>query len=236
MKNRNWFWGIFFILATIVLIASQFGTFGTVGFWPLLGTILLIALMVSFIMHRGAWGIFIPLALIYMIWQKPLGLFYLSPWILIIAGILLTIGFGLLFSRKPSHHGNGDCHGGYRPESKISEDTNNENRPSINVSFGGITRYLHADALEYANFACSFGSLEVYFDDVTVSPNGAEVVLDCSFGSIKLYIPRNWEVTDQTSSSMGGLSFAGATRREEGSPRITLSGKISMGGVEVHYI
>ena len=67
MKNRNWFWGIFFILATIVLIASQFGTFGTVGFWPLLGTILLIALMVSFIMHRGAWGIFIPLALIYMI-------------------------------------------------------------------------------------------------------------------------------------------------------------------------
>lgn len=236
MKNRNWFWGIFFILATVVLIASQFSVFGTVGFWPLLGTILLVAVIISFIMHRGAWGIFVPLALIYLIWQQPLGLYYLAPWILIVAGILLTIGFGLLFHKKPHHHGHWESHGGCRPESKVSESTEDENNPSIHVSFGGITRYLHATALQRANLSCSFGALEVYFGDVTVHPDGAELMLDCSFGSIKLYIPRSWRVVDHTNSSMGALDFKGASNVEQSAPPVTISGKISMGGVEVCYI
>ncbi len=236
MKNRNWFWGIFFILATVVLIASQFSVFGTVGFWPLLGTILLVAVMISFIMHRGAWGIFVPLALIYLIWQQPLGLYYLSPWILIVAGILLTIGFGLLFHKKPYHHGHWDSHGGCRPESKVSESTEDENDPSIHVRFGTITRYLHASALRRASFSCSFGALEVYFDDVTVHPDGAELCLDCSFGAIELYVPKNWNITDRTSAGMGGLDFKGAPRITEDSPSVTLTGRVSMGGMEVRYI
>lgn len=236
MRNRNWFWGIFFILATVVLIASQIWTAGTVGFWPLLGTILLIALMVSFIMHRGAWGIFVPLALIYMIWQQPLGLFYLEPWILIVAGVLLTIGFGILFHRKPYFHHSCDSAGGYRPESKVTENTENENNLSISVSFGNITRYLHASAFERACLTCSFGALEVYFDDVAVNPGGAEIDVDCSFGSIEIYVPKNWRVVSQTSAGMGGLKFTGTPRLEETSPQVMLNGKISMGGVEVHYI
>ncbi|MEA5003777.1 MAG: hypothetical protein VB081_09785, partial [Christensenella sp.] len=243
--NRNWFWGIFFILATVVLIASQLVPFGNMGFWPLLGAILLIAVIVQCIMHRGAWGIFVPLALLYMIFQGPLALPYLEPWILIVAGILLTIGFGILFYKRPrydDHFSHSHCshghhsHGSHHREGTISEDMQNENRPSINVSFSGTTRYLQADALEYAHLSCSFGSLEVYFDKVTVSPNGAEIYVDCKFGSIELYVPRNWKILNSTHTGMGGLNFTGTPHHDEASPNVTLSGNVSMAGIEIHYI
>ncbi len=222
-------------MATVVLIASQLVPFGSIGFWPLLGAILLVAVIVQLIMSRAAWGMFVPLALLYMIFQAPLKLPFLQPWILVVAGILLTIGFGILFHKRPRHTGS-YSHGGCRPEGTACEDTSDENRPSINVSFSGTTRYLRAGALEYANLSCSFGSLEVYFDQVQISPNGAEIFVDCKFGNIELYVPKNWQVSNGTHAGMGSLSFTGTPYHEASSPHVTVSGNISMAGVEVHYI
>ena len=36
MKNRNWFWGFFFLLSAVFVIASQIGSFGQIGFISIL--------------------------------------------------------------------------------------------------------------------------------------------------------------------------------------------------------
>jgi hypothetical protein len=112
-----------------------------------------------------------------------------------------------------------------------------DNNPRISVKFGGVSRYLHADSLETVELDCSFGSLEVYFDHVQLSPDGAEAFLDCKFGAIEMYVPSHWRVIDNMSSSLGGVSIKGRRdTQNENAPTITLSGNVSFGGVEIHRI
>jgi predicted membrane protein len=241
MRKRNIFWGIFFIAATILLIASQLGSFMEIGFWSLLGTILLIAIIIQSCMYRMFLGIFLPVALIYLIFQQPLGWPHFSLWILVIASILLSIGFHIIFRKRPNY-GNG-CnnphssgrHGGWKPNEQVDEN-GDDNHPSVFVKFGNVTRYLHADCFESGRFQCSFGNLEVYFSESTLSPNGAEAFVDSSFGSVKLYVPRGWEILNRTNASMGELRFTGSPRLSENPPQLIINGNISMGDIQVIYI
>lgn len=234
MKKRNWFWGIFFILATILLIASQLGSFVAIGFWSLLATIVLVAIIVQSCVYRAWPGIFVPLALLYLIFQTPLGWPYLAPWILIIAAILLSIGFQILFRSRPCNPNN---YTGANIKSDVS-DNNDDNHPIINLKFGNVVRYLRSTAFTGGEFSCHFGAIEVYFDHATLSPQGAELFLNCHFGAIKLFVPRNWPVENRTQGSMGALEFknSGIAQPDHSLPKLVLTGSINMAGVEVFYI
>jgi len=117
------------------------------------------------------------------------------------------------------------------------EEGDDANNPYINVSFGYASRYLYADCLESAELICSFGGMEVYFDNVTLSPNGADVNVNCSFGSIEIYVPSNWRVEDEINSS---LANAEVNRRlinnDEDAPTIRVTGSVSLGNLEIKRI
>lgn len=247
MKRRNWFWGIFFILATVVLIASQVTPFTTIGFWSLLGAIILIAVIIQSAIYRVWAGIFIPVALLYLIFQAPLGWVYLSPWILIIAAIFLSIAFHLLLRSKPrwekyaqekwqNAHGEWKGHAHEYSDGMGVSENQDDNHPEIKVSFGNVTRYLRSTCLEYGRFSTSFGAIEAYFDQATLSPEGAELFVESSFGAIKLFVPRTWNVVNRVHSGMGGVTFKGVPALDANPPCLTLTGNVSMGGVEVYYV
>lgn len=232
MKKRNIFWGIFFIVATVVLIASQVGNFEAWSFWSLLGSILLVAVIIQSAMYKVWAGIFIPISVIYIIYQNALHWPYIAPWVLIIAAILVSIGFHILFkSRSIPHHV-------YHDHSTRISGNDDDNNPQISVSLGNTTRYLHSTALASGRLSVSLGSLEVYFGDAKLDPAGATISMDCSLGAIKLYIPRVWRVVDNIESSIGGVSFinSGIAAPDPELPALTLKGDVSMGGIEVTYV
>jgi len=235
MKRRNWFWGIFFILAAIVLIASQVTSFTNLGFWSLLGAIILVAVVIQSALHRAWAGICLAAALLYLIFQTPLGWPYLSPWILIIAAIFLGIALHMLLRKKPrwESYGNGNWRMKEGGECSENQDDNN---PEIYVKFGNVTRYLRSNCLERGKFVTSFGAIEVYFDQATLSPLGAELFLESSFGAIKLFVPRSWNVVNRMQSGMGGVTFKGIPALDVNPPTLILTGNVNMGGVEVHYV
>jgi len=239
-NNRNWFWGIFFLLAGVFVIASQLGSFGKLGVWSILGTILLVSLIVHSLIEQNFIAMFLPVAFLYMIYRQPLDLPNVSPWILVLAALLTGIGCNILFRPFPKRwehhtHKNGYCGD---TNGRCSETAGiDDNNPYIKVSFSEASRYLHADALKSAQFFVSFGSLEVFFDQATLCPEGAEVYLDCSFGAIKLYIPKSWKVIDKTHVSLGGMeNDIRMAHPAEDAPCLTLSGRVSLGGVEIQYI
>jgi hypothetical protein len=112
-----------------------------------------------------------------------------------------------------------------------------DNNPRINVSFGGESRYLHADCLETVEIDCRFGGLEVYFDHAKLSPKGAKVYCDCKFGGVELYIPKEWKVIDDISVTLGA---AEKSRRRENpkpdAPVLRIKGSVAFGAIEVKYI
>ncbi len=234
MKNRNWFWGIFFILAAVFVIASQTGAFGQIGIMTILATVLLITLMIQSIFKRNFFGGFLSLALLYIIYRQPLHLIAISPWLLILAAIFASIGFSFFFRSHPHKmfHCHSDCE-------RFTETVENidDNNPYAKVSFGASSKYLHADCLQSGQFFVSFGALEIFFDQAQLSPEGAEIFLDCSFGAIKLYIPKHWQVIDHLHTSLGGIdNDIRLTHPDENAPQLTLKGNVQLGGVEVHYI
>ena len=232
MKLKNLFWGAFFILAAIFVIATQTGSFLQIGILSVAATVLLAFILIYSAIHLQFIGIFVPIAVLYIIYTKPLGLYIMSPWVLILSAVLVSIAFYVIFYKSTSwarRHGS-DYH------NNVVEN-NDDNNPHVKVSFGGTSSYLHGNCLKTGHFQVSFGSLEVYFDEAELSPDGADIYLDCSFGAIALFIPRHWRVQDNISATAGGVeNNKRLNRPEEGSPLLSLTGRVSLGGVEIKYI
>ncbi len=247
-KGSKIFWGVFFVLAAALVIASQFGVFGVLGFWSILAMVLLVAVFIASLVKLNFFGVLLSAALLYMIVQTPLGLYDISPWMLLGAVVLGSIGLSLLFHKRKPHSAPGkggaqvtsgehmESYGGYHPEMQ-REENSDDNHPYARVRFGATSRYLHADALENGQFYAAFGSLEVFFDQATLAPGGAEIYLDCSFGAIKLYVPKGWRVEDRVDTLLGGVSndmrFA---RPDETAPALVLTGRVQFGGIEIGYV
>ena len=253
MKNRNWFWGIFFLLAAAAVIAIQIETVGQIGIWSLLAGVLLIALLVHSLIDLNFFGVFVPLAFLYMIFWQPLGFVFISPWMLVLAAVLTSIGFSIIFHPKRRNHkecwhwvhdshDSHDCHDipdGQDNQNKSewqNTETIDDNHPYAKAQFSSSSKYLHADALESGKFTVSFGELEIFFDQVQLSPDGAVVNLDCSFASMKLHIPKHWQIIDKLNVSLADVnSGRRANAPAPDAPKLTLTGNVQFGGVEIQY-
>ncbi len=243
MKSKNLFWGIFFLALAVFTIASQLGGFGQIGVWSVLEGVLLLALIVYSLIKLNFLGVFVPVAFLYMIFRSPLGLPFVSPWLLVLAGVLTSIGFSIIFHKKPKNqtcwkeHGEWDKDGWNKDGHAQTIEMIDDNHPSAKVSFGSSSKYLHADSLQSGQFTCSFGSLEVFFEKTQLSPEGAEIFVDCSFGELKLYVPGTWRVVDKINSSLGGINYSNAPKTlAADAPRLTLTGNVHLGAIEIQYI
>jgi len=244
----KWLWGTFLLLAAIFVLSSQFDGFAFDRFN--LGSIVAAVLALAFLVQCLAHGAFaplpVPLAALYYIVQDPLDLPHMQLWGLALAAVLAWIGLGILLPSRHksacnaqfgahahSHHSRSGDH----PPRVHPEHGDMDNNPSVEVNFGAVSRYLHSDCLETAQLTCKFGALEVFFDHAQLSPDGAEARLDCSFGATALFVPKHWNVIDKISCSLGGVDI---DRRyaapEENAPRLTLTGNVSLGGVEVRFV
>ena len=121
-----------------------------------------------------------------------------------------------------------------RTKIEEGDDTNN---PYISVSFGYASRYLHAESLETAELSCNFGGMEVYFDNVTLSPDGAEVNVNCNFGSMEIYVPSNWRVIDDVNASLANSEVSRKLQSNTpDAPTMRVTGSVSLGNLEIKRI
>jgi len=245
----SWGWGIFLLLAAALVLANQFGGFGVeLSFWSGAVAIIAIACIANCIINLSFAALPIPLAALYYIFHEALGFPEISFWPLVLITFLVTAGLFALIPRRKFKKRKGieiiyaDSNGATGPrklneeEAQIIEE-GDDNNPRISVQFGSVSRYLHADALETAELDCSFGNIEVYFDNVKLSPDGAEVIANCKFGAIEMYIPSEWKLINNVSASLGGVDVKGYKKPyAENAPQLSVSGNVSLGGMEIHRV
>ncbi|MCL2691524.1 MAG: hypothetical protein FWE56_04625 [Candidatus Bathyarchaeota archaeon] len=250
-KFSNGVWGVFLLLAAAFVLSSQFIGFTEIGIGSIIVAVLALAFMVQCIARLSFAPLPIPLALLYVIFQNPLGLPYVNMWILLTAAVLASIGLYLILPRRHRSKGSrGSCsahhkHGYYvfneqeRSNKTCTDKEGDEgynNNPIVNVSFGTVSRRLYADCLETVQLDCNFGELSVFFDQVQLNPKGAEATLTCSFGTIVIYVPKHWRIIDKIGCTLGEVSndncFASPT---ENVPQLTIKGNVSLGKVEIRY-
>jgi hypothetical protein len=241
MKSRfsNLFWGVFFLLVAAFVLTNRFADFADIGIGSIIITILALAFIVQCIARLHIAPIVIPVAVLYYIFQAPLGLPEIQTWKLAAAAVLAFIGLNILI---PKRRGSCDqcCGSGgskdHPQRRNIPAESNKDNNPYISVNFSSLSRSLNADSLETVRLSCNFGALEIFFNQAELNPNGAEVDINCSFGGIQLFIPGHWQVIDKLNCTLAGVDIKRFTAPAENAPRLTLNGSVAMGGVEVKYI
>lgn len=235
MKNRNIFFGIALIIGAVLMIANQFGSFFQFSVWTVILSILLLSAIVESAMKRSFVGMFVSIALLYIIYQKPFHFFYISPWTLIVAAVFAGMGLSMLIKKKPSYQTAYYSSGEGMPQGQW-ETSQQDNNPYVNATFSSVTKYLHANGLQSGRLSGAFGSMVIYFDNVMLAPSGGQIQIDASFSSITLYVPCNWVVMDNTSTAMGTVNFKGQPFIGQNAPVLTLEGNVVFSGVEVIYV
>ncbi len=263
-RGRNWFWGIFLLVAGIFVVVAQFTSFANFSFWNIALGVLLTAAFIQSLISRNWTAALLSLALSYLIFHDPLGLPHISPWLLILAAVLTGIGLSMIIHKPQKWHqyshtqhlppqggwqaqdagyaGEGAAGESYTAEGPqngaLKSDGNaDDNHPCLTVSFGAASRYLHSTALEDGYFKSSFGAMEVYLDQARLGPNGATLTLEASFGAIKLYVPAHWNVQESITTSLGGVDNDSRRARPDLSlPPLRLVGSASFGAIEITYV
>jgi len=255
--KRKWAvgWGLFLLLAAALVISNQFTDFLGLKPWGIVVAALAVAFLIQSLVDLSFSTIPIPLAALYYVFQRPLLELMGLPeenmvklWVLALVAGLATAGLFVLLPKRVFRRIKKNVEIVYTDSNGVTETRNlddktkieesgGENNPRISVQFGSLSRYLHAENLETVELDCSFGSLEVYLDNVKLSPGGAEAFVDCKFGAIEMYVPKHWVVTDNVNTSLGNFENSGRNnQQDENAPHLKVSGNVSLGSIEVKRI
>jgi hypothetical protein len=232
--KSNALWGVFLLLAAAFILTNNFFHFTDIGIGSIIVAILAFAFIVQCIARWHIAPIIIPLAVLYIIFRAPLGLPEIQTWKLITASVLAFIGLSILIPQRHRPCNQSDNHRGSKEPPRV-ENGSQDNNPCLSVNFGTVSGSLNAESLETVRLSCNFGAMEVFFNQAKLSPNGADVYINCSFGAVQLNIPGHWQVIDRISRTLAGVDIKFAATAEN-APRLTLNGSVTLGGIEVKYI
>ena len=155
------YWGVLFLLGALALLLGKLGYLEGFGFWTVFFSIILAGVLIDGILRRSFGEILFPLAGLVIIHDELLHLETITPWPVLGAALLGTIGLHIIFPGRKRWK----IHDGYSAE--------------------GVCQYGEEDGEilsgEKIRYECSFGNMELYV------PAGWNVVIniDNSFGGVE---------------------------------------------------
>lgn len=230
-KGSNIFWGILFLLAAAAFLVKKLGILEGIGFWPILLTIGLIGFLINGLVKRSFGQILFSLAFLVIVNDELLKLEAITPWPVLGAALLGTIGLNLLFPKF-----------GRRKSFKLI--AGGEHRAGDTVSgdgffyenaFSSTVKYVSGEISQvYVDNA--FGGMEVYFTDAVLKDHTARVHIDSAFGKVTLYVPRGWKVVNNTTQAFCGAGYSDFGNDLQGEDTLYVSGEIAFGTLVIHPV
>lgn len=232
MKKQRIFWGLICILGGIGLVLGKLGYFSDVNALSIVFTVFLVGILIKSLLRMNFTGILFPLAFICIIYDKQLGITEITPGTVLLAALLGSIGFSMIFHKKPKYYYKKSDWDSYEYKTIDIED---EAHVRLENSFSGSIKYINTDKFEQADIKCSFGSTKVYFDNATLNNSRGLVRIDVSFAGVELYIPKTWTIENKVNVSFGGVDEKNKNIATSDNI-LTLVGDVSFAGVEIIYI
>jgi len=236
-KSSNILWGMFFLLAGVAIIMGQFMDL-QVNLFHIILSIFLLLCALGNITNRNWILVIMPIAFVVWINRGVLGISeYVSFWPLMWAGGFTTVGLYIIF-RQGIHYKN-------RYTRTFEHYTHNEKGDmlddivELSATLSGNSQYLYSTNLQRVKASCTLGSLQIYFDQAIPSENGAVVDINCELGSVELFVPKEWNVINSMSVTLGAAEEVRKHSKyssEEKKYTITIKGNVILGSVEIIYI
>ena len=248
--NRNYrttLTALLLILLAVSLVLWKLNVFNIplafagVSGWGLIVTVVMIIAIVNGIIDKNFGSIFVPLAIIAIVFDDALGITALTPWTVMIVAFLLTVAFGMLFPKHGHyHHHHHGRHGRRDNFSNQFSETFEEGENGYfmySMRFGSTTKYIRSQNLQRADLSSSFGEMSVFFDGSV--PQDGKVVIDChvAFGEMDLFIPKDWKIVNKTSVMLGDCQDrASAGDFTDNAPVCEITGNVSFGELQINRV
>ena len=234
MKLGKTFWGLlliflalFLLFDSIGLLAPIKGVFGEISVFRLGVGILLIASIVSLLSKWNWQEIFVPLAFLFMVFEKNIATLIgastpdlISNWLLLVCAFLLSAGLSILFPRHRR-----------RKHFRIHTD-GGRNHHSNNLGSG--ERYIDCSRFRHELVENNLGHYEVRFDNVEAYRGGATLEVENNLGEMSIYVPSAWNVDVRIDHSLGSVNKVGLCTQN--GPDLTITGDCNLGSVTVYMI
>ena len=149
-------WGLLFLVGAVYLIASKVWSLPRISVFNVILGVFCVWIMIEGIRHVNFWEILFPIAFICILFSAPLGLSAFTPWPVLGAALLGSIGLSMIF--KPKKHrtwSEGHMYGNMAGSD--SEQCNGENL-NFDNTFGESIKYINTDNLCTVSVDNSFGS------------------------------------------------------------------------------
>ncbi|XCP85961.1 hypothetical protein ABXS75_03920 [Roseburia hominis] len=231
MKRKNWFWGIFFIAAAVLLVVGNLGILGAVNIWGLLFTVVFAATLVKSLAHKNVAGVLFSIAFLCIIYAKPLGITAITPWTVLGAALLGSIGVSFFY--HPHMPGGGHIQVGDENFSDI-ETVEGEEIEFV-TRFGGSIKYVNSEDFRSARVVACCGGVKLYLDNAVIQGEQAVLDLSLSYSGLELYVPKTWKIVNNTNVFMGGIEEKNSRGVAE-EKTLVLRGEIKLSGIMVIYI
>lgn len=234
---KNVFWGVLLLLGAAAMVVSKLGYLEDVGVWTILFTVCLIGFLVNGLVKRSFGEILFSIAFLIIVNDKMLQLEAITPWPVLGAALLGTIGLNLLFPRFKKKKNvvtvnmNGKNYNGRTP---VFEEEWDGDRVSYENAFGEAVKYLSGN-ISHVDAENAFGSMHIYFTDAQLTGGSATIDLETAFGSMVLYVPSSWKVVVSTDNSFGSTREQGRCN-PEGSTVLYVKGDVSFGSLKIRYV
>lgn len=206
-KGSNIILGILFLLGAAAFLVKKLGIFEGIGFWPIVLTIGLVGFFIEGLVKRSFGQMLFSLAFMVIVNDEFLKLEAITPWPVLGAALLGTIGLNLLFPRFGWSKRYKLIAGG---EHRVG-DTVSEDGCFYENAFSSAVKYVVGEISE-VRVDNAFGAMEVYFTDAVLKEHVARVHIDSAFGKVTLNVPRGWKIVNNTTQAFGGA--AGYTDNE----------------------
>lgn len=235
MKNV-WkiFWGIFFVLGAVYLIVSQIFKLPEISAFTVILTVFLLSIVIQGIRRLNFFFILFGLALIGCLYDKLLGIEALTPWTLLGAAFLGSIGLSLLLKNKKKVAWK-KREVSFGRNAGVTEEYCFDDSQKFENNFSTVSRYINSDNFCSAELENNFGTMTVYFDNAIIQNPTAYLRVENNFGTINLYIPKVWKVERQTGWMLGKVMEKG---RWEGTSGHTLCirAETNFGAIIIYYV
>jgi len=235
-------WGMFFIACGTLLVlhfADILNAPEGITTWTIILSILFVPCLIEGLAKLNWFEIFFSAAFLVLVWQRPIyDAVGVRPgfWILMLTALLLSIGFTTLFGGLGSS--NTVVIDGKRRKMKSKKGSSSKESYSgkdlyFKQKLAASEKYVRSENLSRVRIKNTLGSLELYFDSTTVSPEGLVIEVDNNLANLELYVPRDWKIIDQMENSLASFSTVGW---DDGAfTTVTLRGKNSLANLEVNY-
>ncbi len=195
-----------------------------VSTWGLIIAIVLVVILFHSLLDFFYPGVFFPLAGLAIIFAEPLKITAITPWIVLLVALLLSIAFEKLI---PSSWTKRHVFKHFKKENKginfdnvkvdvdfdnernaaFTDDSNDENEYVFHsIKMGDASKYIRSNNLKSADLSVEFGELRVYFDKAEVPCGEVKIQARVAFGEMALSIPRSWNVINKTTAAFGDSS------------------------------